>query len=463
MPSLDVVAVPAPDVDQRPARADRRKCASTHQRGVVDGVDAAGSLREHRLDASVASRHDDVCAEAAHELLVRRSRVGEHPEAVQLRDRDHVRGEEPRPAGDEERRSRVEAEKLQTSERRQPVHRQRRRLLDGRAGRNRDDRRSGDDEQLRLRPAVGAPRCRHGHHLVPDREMLDAGSDRLDGAGGVHAGNPWRRHRRVAALPQADVRRVDRGRPNGETHLTRPRIAHVVLDDAQNLRPARLDDRDRARHSHSRSSATVPTVRSGLCASGTRSRSRSALMPLRTRTVGRPAEPSERDVEAEVVADHRDLLGADAEQLPHHAHRRLRRLPDDDRPRAARLRDRRGDHRAAAEDRAVRAGVRRDVARGEELRAGDDGAGGALELFEVHVIRVRDEDRVDLPTVVDHLHPDARHVRARRLARERDHAHPGAVRLHRAQGRQHLPVRDRQPRSAQLLRERSPAAGGCRS
>ena len=77
--------------DQRPARADRGKCAATEQRGVEDGVDAAGSFREHRLDAVVASRHDDVGAEAADELLVRRRRVGEHPQPALLRDRESRR------------------------------------------------------------------------------------------------------------------------------------------------------------------------------------------------------------------------------------------------------------------------------------------------------------------------------------------------------------------------------------
>ena len=65
------------------------------------------------------------------------------------------------------------------------------------------------------------------------------------------------------------------------------------------------------------------------------------------------------ELEADAATELRDL---EPPELPHG-------LPG--------LRDRGRDHRAAAEDRAVRAGVRRDVAAGEEAGAGDDGARGA--------------------------------------------------------------------------------------
>src|SRR5581483_1498135 len=102
------------------------------------------------------------------------------------------------------------------------------------------------------------------------------------------------------------------------------------------------------------------------------------------------------------------------------------RLADDNRARAAGLRDRGGDHRAATEDGAVRAGVRRDVAAGEQARTGDDRAGSALELVEVDAIRVRDEDGVDANAVAPIDEPEAGvvEIRARFLGGERQHARP---------------------------------------
>ena len=107
MPSSTSSPSQRPDEGERPAGADRGEDAATEQRRVEDGVDASGSGREHRLDEIVASRQDDIGAEASHELRVGRARVGEHPEPAQLRDRNHVGREEPGAAGDGERRARA--------------------------------------------------------------------------------------------------------------------------------------------------------------------------------------------------------------------------------------------------------------------------------------------------------------------------------------------------------------------
>ena len=121
--------------------------------------------------------------------------------------------------------------------------------------------------------------------------------------------------------------------------------------------------------------------------------------PARAEDGLRAAHQAEPDVHREVVADHAELARRKAEVLLDRAHGGVRRLADDDRPRAARLGDRRRSHRAAAEDRAVRAGVGRDVAGGQQLRAADHGAGRSFELLEVDRVGMRDEDGVDRPVV----------------------------------------------------------------
>ena len=63
-----------------------------------------------------------------------------------------------------------------------------------------------------------------------------------------------------------------------------------------------------------------------------RSMSTDSLMPLRTRIVRDAAEPAERDVQVEVVADHDELGRRHAEVLHDRPHRGARRLADDDGP-----------------------------------------------------------------------------------------------------------------------------------
>ena len=172
-------------------------------------------------------------------------------------------------------------------------------------------------------------------------------------------------------------------------------------------------------------------------------------MPLRTRIVfeppRRPSATSRRTSSPTTAISAR----RHAEPPLHLAHGCARGLAHDDRPGAARLRDRGGDHRAAAQDRPVCARVGRDVAAGEQACARDDGAGGALELVEVDLVGVRDEHRVDVRAVatVDEVNAGLVEVRPRGLGRERQDARLPAeaveVRLHGAERRQHLLVLDR--------------------
>ena len=164
--------------------------------------------------------------------------------------RDHVGGEQARASGDGERLALDEAEKVEAVQRRQPVHRQRRRLLERGALRDGNHGRRGDDHKRRLRAALRSSRGQCGHRLVADREVLHSGADRLDGAGGVHAGNPGCGLSLDTELSYGDVRRVHSGSPDGEPDLARPDFPDLALDHAQDLRPTRSRDPHRSRRRH---------------------------------------------------------------------------------------------------------------------------------------------------------------------------------------------------------------------
>ena len=138
----------------------------------------------------------------------------------------------------------------------------------------------------------------------------------------------------------------------------------------------------------------------------------------------------------------------------------MRRLADDDGPRAGGLRERRGQHGPPAEDRPVRPGIRRNVAAGQEPGTGDHGAGRALELVEVDVARLGDEDCVDRSAVVPvhEPHPRCLEVPVGGVGQERHDARAVReaieVRLHGAERREQLLVADRKPRVSQLGRDR---------
>ena len=181
-----------------------------------------------------------------------------------------------------------------------------------------DDGRGRDDDELRLRPALGAARSDRRHRLVTDGDMLDALADRLDDAGGVHPGHPRRGQSLDAVLPQPDVRRVHRGGFHREPNLARPRLSHVALDHAEDLGPSRPRDHDGAcrRHSRSSRSETVSSVTWGRRFSGTRLRSSAAADPAPDEHGHGAAEMAERDVEGYVVADHGRLLRGNAQPRP---------------------------------------------------------------------------------------------------------------------------------------------------
>ncbi len=100
------------------------------------------------------------------------------------------------------------------------------------------------------------------------------------------------------------------------------------------------------------------------------------------------AHLAQGDVHPEVIADHRDVLCRDTQAVLQRRDGRAGRLAEQARPDAGDLGDRRGDHRAAAEDDPVGAGVAADVAGGEQRRAaGVDGARGALDLVQRDLVR----------------------------------------------------------------------------
>ena len=145
---LDILAVPGPDERERTTIPDRREDPTPEERGIEDRVNAAGNRIAHSSREALPARHHDVRADAAHELLVGRARVGQDPKPSPLRERDHVGGEQARSPRDEERRPGWKAEELQAAERGQPVHRQRRGLLEARASRNGRDGGRGHHQEL---------------------------------------------------------------------------------------------------------------------------------------------------------------------------------------------------------------------------------------------------------------------------------------------------------------------------
>ena len=117
----------------------------------------------------------------------------------------------PAPPRDGERVALAEAELLEPDEGGEPVHGQRRRLLERRTLGYGNDRRRRDDEQLRLRSALRASRRRDRHHAVTDGEPLDSGADGLDHPARVPACHPRREDALDAALARADVGRMHGG------------------------------------------------------------------------------------------------------------------------------------------------------------------------------------------------------------------------------------------------------------
>ena len=155
----------------------------------------------------------------------------------------------------------------------------------------------------------------------------------------------------------------------------------------------------------------------------------------------------------DVVADHGELAGRHAEAVRDRPQRRTRRLADDDRPPPGDLRERRGEHRAAAEDRPVRARVGGHVAAGQQPRAAEHRPGRALERGEVDDVGVRDEHGVDVLVVPSPSRSRSRRgTRAPPRCRTRSSVAPWCARRNSdaAERRQQLVVADVEARVAEL-------------
>jgi hypothetical protein len=149
--------------------------------------------------------------------------VGDHAQAGLLRQADHEGGEQARAARHRQRLPTVECEEFEPELRGQAGHRERRGLLQRRALGDRDHRGRGRHQQLPLRAALGSEWVHGRHHLLADLQPLHAGADRVDRPGRVPPRYPRRRNvSGIAVLSQPDVGWVDRGRLDGDAHLTRP-------------------------------------------------------------------------------------------------------------------------------------------------------------------------------------------------------------------------------------------------
>ena len=210
-----------------------------------------------------------------------------------------------------------------------------------------------------------------------------------------------------------------------------------------------------ADQSQSSSSATPSTTASGRLRARARRRGRRAADPAADEDRARAAEPAERDVHAEVVADHGQLARSAAPSRSLIVlERRPRRLADDRRPRAGRLRDRGRGHRAAAEDRAVRARVGGRVARRQEPRAGEHRPRGPLELRRSRPRRRARRRRppASSPSAIGTPRLARGTSRAALVGEQQHRRRPGGapqVGLDAAQRRQQLVVGDVEPGRAQ--------------
>ena len=201
------------------------------------------------------------------------------------------------------------------------------------------------------------------------------------------------------------------------------------------------------------------TLSSGRCSAGSRPSGDAPVMPVSHEHRVRAAEVARGRCRARRRRrSPTSSRGRKAEAGDDLANSGTRRLADDRRPRAGDLRERRGHHRAAAEDRAVGAGVRGDVARGQERAPSVIARAALFELGEVEVRRMSDEHDLEPVLRVDQ--------RARLLAMSRScvagvqNASTPASRVPAAQERdraadrcQHLVVADVEPSLAQLGRE----------
>jgi len=147
---------------------------------------------------------------------------------------------------------------LEPKHRRQAVHRQGRRLLQARALRDLDHRGGRDDQQLRLRAPLGAPRRDRGHHLLARNKAIHARADQLDDARGVHPRRPRQRDLAAATLAKPNVGRVDRRRLHRDPHLPVCRLTNRTVNHLQDLGPSGPVDADRPRHDAQPSPRAAP-------------------------------------------------------------------------------------------------------------------------------------------------------------------------------------------------------------
>ena len=209
-------------------------------------VDAVGNRVARRLRQALAARQHDVRAEAAHELLVGRGRVGQHAKPCPLRERDRVGGEQARAARDEQRRPAREVEKLEAdaapSGRSSAASTPARTWRPRGAGRRTPPARRAAATARRLRDVAARPTAITSSPTAsrrrPDRPTPPC--RRRPSPAPTAAAHPGFRARgtrcRTGARRQPSPRAEPRPRPGSRD---------VALDDAHDLRPAGLRDRDR--------------------------------------------------------------------------------------------------------------------------------------------------------------------------------------------------------------------------
>ena len=185
-----------------------------------------------------------------HEPLVGGRRVGHQPQPLCRAQLHRVAAHGARRPGHRQRPTGPERQLVECEARRETVHGQRCRLNVRRPPRCSDDRLGGHDHALGV--ATPGPERQHdGHHAVPHLELGDdPGTDLLEHAGDVHARHMGRRHvlepLRPGSTAELGVGGVDRGGPDVDPDLARPRLGVGQLDHVQDLGAAEPGDPHRS-------------------------------------------------------------------------------------------------------------------------------------------------------------------------------------------------------------------------
>ena len=235
-------SIPATHRHQTAAVGDRGSRPAVEQRAVEEAGHAVGLQLAHPLGEARTARHEDICAELREQRPIRgRLRdIGQHAQAIGLGELDGVAADRACRARDRQGLTGFQPERVEPEAHGERVHEQRRRRGELHTLRRAHRGRSGHHDLLRVAALVRRGGRSHGDHPLAEREpAIGPGSERVDHAGGVHAGDV-RRLLAVEALARAAAARheiggVHRDSVHANSDFTGPRLRLGQLDHLQHL------------------------------------------------------------------------------------------------------------------------------------------------------------------------------------------------------------------------------------